>query len=111
MFTLGDEAGACGARELASRHQAYVRQIEEIPDVTLEMIWKTHLLKCLRSCGSEYDVVEHDCSADRNKSYIDTIRDIQTRFNRLSTSDSKSQVGAEGYALDPEQCRICGEYG
>ena len=107
LFGLED-GDSESARDLVTKHESLVRQIEEIGIDDIKLVWKHHLLKCVKQYGSDFDVVEHLCATDRTKTYVDTVRDIKARCNRLGSSNSTT---GEGFSLEANQCRICGEFG
>ena len=112
LFSL-KEASGMSARDLCSTHSTLVRRIEEDRDLlqNRKLIWKVHLLSCLHNLGGEYDVVEHACATDRDKTYEDTLREILSRSNRLDGGDNSSSAVSEGYTAEDEGCFNCGSKG
>ncbi len=78
LYGLGEQTDSMSARQLTIEHETLVRRILDTPDISLDLIFKTHLLKCIKRYGNDFDVVEHQCSTDRNKSHSDTVREIHS---------------------------------
>ena len=96
MYRLQDVA--INVDDLLIEHDALVQKIMLVPDMSLDKVYKIHFLRCLKSYP-EYDVVEHSCATDPNKTYNDTVRDVKSRLNRLKAGNP-TEVGAAFNAED-----------
>jgi hypothetical protein len=96
---------------LLIEHDSLVQKIGQIPDMTLEKVFKMHLLRCLKPFP-ECDIVEHSCATDQAKGYEDTVREVKSRLNRLKAGSS--ETGAAFYGADSDsqiECWNCGQKG
>jgi hypothetical protein len=93
---------------LLIEHDSLVQKIGNIPDMTLEKVWKLHLLRCLKPYP-ECDIVEHSCATDSSKGYQATVREVKARLNRLKAGST--ETGAAFYTNSDVECWKCGQKG
>ena len=104
LYRLVDDSTSVD--DLLVTHASLVQQIVEVPDLTLDMVFKMHLLRCIKRYP-ECSVVEQLCATDPDKTHADTVRELRGRLNRLKASGDESTA----FAADSIECWSCGQEG
>ena len=104
MFQMS--SNAMEVSEMISQHHQLVRRLLEIPDVTLDLIFKMHFLRLIGTMP-EFAVVEDKCATDHNMSYEDTVSAVQTKANRIKNSSNHSSSDGSAMLAGAEETRDC----
>ena len=107
LQALFDDTGDGDVDDMASRHLSIVHRLQNLPKITLEMMFKYHLLRLLRT-HEKYDVVEDKCS-DPSVSYDKANELIMQRFARLKVSNTVEEAHAASW--EDLYCYTCGKQG
>mgnify|MGYP001309218627 FL=1 len=104
MFQMS--ANAMEVSEMISQHHQLVRRLLEIPDVTLDLIFKMHFLRLIGTMP-DYAVVEDKCATDHSMTYEDTVSAVQTKANRIKNSSNHSVSDGSALMAEGEETRDC----
>lgn len=81
--------------EMVTDHQTIVRRLRSLPELTIEDIYKGHLLWQLRRCNHAemYQLTDEMCSED-DVTYDQAMTKIVARYQKLNVAESPESEGA-----------------